>query len=372
MLKQKIFLSSALSLCLGLGVFYTLPAIAVPSLSSYEIAQGDGDPEEAAMVEAENAKAQADENASDLLTDEKEETADDAVATITAEGDFLLPTYLLPVESEQQTEIQTKTAEAAPNDMVEIEKKSVTTTSTKTTTTSHDLPLVVLSQNAPAPAQDIEIDIDTNALTAQAAVPQTPRQIGSGHARATNTATQSNAPVQSRTTKTTVASTKPILIPLTSLPEQPATEPPLPPERVRHVIPSVYADQFLSAVEQGQKPSFIMPQEIKVSFYKNATEFSGQSLKWIKAFTKSALSDPRLVVEVRMSKEDPAVQYKRMAIIRNALRGNGLSPHQIRIVQTNRPADSIVLRTVTKPEDTQIVMAKSATGRKTQKRTINW
>ena len=85
MVKHKFFFTSAIGICMILGALCAYPVCA-------ELAQGDGDPNETA----------------ELLTDEKEDTAEDAVATITAEGDFLLPTYLLPVEGE-----------TASNDMLE-------------------------------------------------------------------------------------------------------------------------------------------------------------------------------------------------------------------------------------------------------------
>lgn len=344
MVKHKLFFTSALGICMILGALCVHPVYA-------EIAQGDGDPNETA----------------ELLTDEKDDTAEDAVATITAEGDFLLPTYLLPVEGE-----------TASSDMIEVKEsesaKTTTTTTTTTRTTTQELPIVLTSQSAGttlAPAgEDINIDIDiaslstTAAGTTQSNGSRTPKQLGTGHTAGGTTTTTTT-----RVTKT--ARTTPILIPLAPLPEAPAVEP-APDKHVRHVIPSEYADQFLSASEQGEKPGFIMPQEIKVSFYKNATDFSGQTLKWIKAYAKSALADPRLVVEVRVSNQDPEIQYKRLALVRNTLMSNGLSSHQIRMIQTNREPDSLVLRTALKSDPKQVVVTKSSTGRKIEKQTTTW
>lgn len=343
MVKHKFFFTSAIGICMILGALCAYPVCA-------ELAQGDGDPNETA----------------ELLTDEKEDTAEDAVATITAEGDFLLPTYLLPVEGE-----------TASNDMIEVKEgdtTKTTTTTTTTRTTTQELPIVLTSQNTavtPAPVgEDINIDIDvaslsktTEGITSSSS--RTPKQLGTGHTASGTTTTTTTT----RVTKT--ARTTPILIPLAPLPEAPAVEP-TPDKYVRHVVPSEYADQFLSASEQGEKPGFIMPQEIKVSFYKNATDFSGQTLKWIKAYAKSALADPRLVVEVRVSNQDPEIQYKRLALVRNTLMSNGLSSHQIRMIQTNREPDSLVLRTALKSDPKQVVVTKSSTGRKIEKQTTTW
>lgn len=346
MFKQKIFLSSAISLCLSAAFFYAFPAFSkVSDVLDFEIAQGDGDP-------SENA-------APDLLNDEKDETADDAVATITAEGDFLLPTYLLPVESDVKTD-----PEGQKPEMIEVDT---------TQTNTQDIPGLMAEQaandavpsdegmdaptnsNTPAVTEDINIDIDTNVMQ-QAAEPVRPRQIGTGHANRTATQT---------------AGGKPILIPLTPLQEQPEQEP-MPKERVRHVVPSEYADNMLGALEKNTRPGFIMPQEIKVSFYKDATDFSGQTLKWIKAFSMNALADPRLIIQIRLSTQNPGIQQKRLIVLENTLKGNGLSPHQLQIVYTDRSADSLVLRTMVKPENMEVRVKKSSMGKNIEKRTTKW
>jgi hypothetical protein len=115
-----------------------------------------------------------------------------------------------------------------------------------------------------------------------------------------------------------------------------------------------------------------MPQEIKVSFYENASHFSGQTIKWIKAFSVSAMNDPRLIVEVRLSTQNPSVQQKRLSIIQNTLVGNGLSPHQIQVIFTDRPADSLILRTALKPELAQVSGLNEKKGRRSQKQTMRW
>lgn len=355
MLKQKIFLSSAISICLGIAFFYAFPALSKTlSSSDFELAEGDGDP-------SENTSA-------DLLNDEKDETADDAVATITAEGDFLLPTYLLPVENEAKTETAVSKAE-----MIEVDS---------TQTNTQDIPGIMAAEaadNAASPseetlseeeivqadtgnvaavvADEVDIDIDTNALQ-KADKPVQPRQIGSGYAKGTAGQTAS-------------AGGKPILIPLTPLKEQPEAEP-MPKQRVRHVVPSEYADDMLGALEANTRPDFIMPQEIKVSFYKDATDFSGQTLKWIKAFSMNALTDPRLIIQIRLSTQNPSIQQKRLIVLENTLKGNGLSPHQLQVVYSDRPTDSLVLRTMIKPENAEIRVRKSSTGKNIEKRMTKW
>ena len=56
---------------------------------------------------------------------------------------------------------------------------------------------------------------------------------------------------------------------------------------------SVYADKVLEAAQTNQELPLIMPMDLKVSFYPNAADFSGQTIKWLKVFTHKALQDPR-------------------------------------------------------------------------------
>lgn len=364
MVKQKIFLSSALGLCLGFCLFYTPcapAAISVPA--GFELSQGDGDPSEEIPAE--------------LLTDEKDETSEDAVATITAEGDFLLPTYLLPVEGENAD------TQTANNEMVEVGTTTTTTTTITTTTTTQDQPVVAAAQanepaNTNAAVSDELAVVNVSEGSAKPAEPQTPRAIGSGYTNRLIAASSQQsenvltpAPAAPATPATSSAQATPILIPLAALPATPEPDPVVEPHE-RKVIPSEYADQMLHALGRNEHPGFIMPREIKVSFYKNATDFSGQTLKWIKAFSINALNDPRLIIQVRLSRKNPSIQYKRLSVIKNTLIGSGLSPHQIQIVYTARPSDSLVLRLTDKPEAAQVTIRKSGSGRRIEKRTTKW
>ena len=466
MAKQHIFFGSALGLCLSLSLVYAPDALAnKTNWQDADLSQGDGDPLE--------------ELPEELISEEKksdatQEISEDDVATITAEGDFLLPTFLLPVEETAETSQLTASVETketpsqvtatqqttqTQNADTQVIDETVTTrtiTTTTTTTTTEDLPIYVVStqpttktvvqptpqetQNVKETDQKTSPQSDTSVEIAQADKVATPQKVALPKTSLTQTTAPSypiddktssaDLPVvlattstqnvklpQTQTTQTTVKttqvtttpavqsvvpqptpivqsgknietkntailtpvtptytapSTRPILIPLAPLPKVAEPEPTAPTPPVRKVIPSEYADYMLTALEKNERPGFIMPQEIKVSFYKNASHFSGQTIKWIKAFSMKALNDPRLVVQVRLSTQNPAVQQKRLSIIKNTLIGNGLSPHQIQIVFTDRPTDSLVLRTINKPEHTQISVRKSQSGRRVEKRTTKW
>ncbi|MBR4927820.1 MAG: hypothetical protein IKY98_05795 [Alphaproteobacteria bacterium] len=405
MVKQKIFLSTAMGLCLSFCLICTTtPALADGFFVDYELAQGDGDPDEVVPQEKQN-------------TSENEETDDEDVATITAEGDFLAPTFLLPVQEEAPVSASKTTGILADEKSSET-VTTTTTTITTTTTTSQDLPIYNVSQNkvvetsekqktdkptvAPVSKTTDNADVASKTVvttenkTAQKIVPTpiTPvgveptlpvreaRNIGSGYVnrtiapvpldKAVKPATPADpTPQPVETVQKPIEKTRPILIPLAELPKVAQKEPDIE-TPTRKIIPSEYADRMLSAVSANTRPDFIMPQEIKVSFYKDATAFSGQTIKWIKAFSLTALNDPRLIVQIRLSSCSPDIQYKRLQIVKNTLIGNGLSPHQIQIVTTNRPADSLILRTIEKPEHARQSLIKSSSGRRVEKRTTKW
>ena len=80
---KKIYKSIISSVLMTGVVFATLPAFADGDLLEMET-----------LTVAETEKIS--ENANALLPDEEGIQVEDAVATVTADGDFLLPTYLLP------------------------------------------------------------------------------------------------------------------------------------------------------------------------------------------------------------------------------------------------------------------------------------
>ena len=386
MAKQRIFLQSAIGLCFSLSLLCPAFAMASSYIFDEGMAQGDGDPNENDLLEvtAKEGTAEVDEN----------------VATITAEGDFLVPTYLLPVAEEEVNVVsENKVDSISKVDNNVSVTKTITTT---TTTTTKEVPVFVVSESSKkksgtdvegisgaVPIVDVHAQLveDEKVLQSEPVKIQQPtagdiqkqvvvatHNIGTGYntpktVRNDIKLKAPEAPVVSKTVQT--EQFRPVLIPLAPLPKTAEPEPTLQPH-VRKIIPSEYADKMLTALEENKRPDFIMPQEIKVSFYKDASHFSGQTIKWIKAFSVNVMNDPRLIVQVRLSTQNPHIQQKRLSIIQNTLIGNGLSPHQIQVVFTNRPSDSLVLRTMMKPELEQVSVLNKKTGHRGEKRTTRW
>jgi len=280
----------------------------------------DGDPSEIAIQEI-DTKTSVVEMGNELRPDEQAAPAEGAVATITADGDFLLPTYLLPGET------------------ANVER---TTTVEKV----YEQPAVQQTQNQVVEQQEvvsktskqiIQQDDELEALLRQT---MADKNLGSGSQYARQAET-----------------TKKILIPLAPLPEVEKAEPTLPPHE-RAIVHGDYANQMVGSLKSGEPMAFKMPHELKIMFYPKASAFSGQTLKWIKGFALTALEDPRLVVEVRASCAEAHLQATRLKLVKDALKGAGLSTHQIVINYTNRPVDTMLLRAVPRVETEELVLTK--------------
>ena len=280
----------------------------------------------------------------ELRPDEQEALSEEAVATVTADGDFLLPTYLLPGETAnvertttiekiyEKPSLQPKTIQnqiVVQDQIIEQErnveaKQDVTGRQTARTT--------VVDRQEQRARQD---ELDT--LLRQAEEEGYRRGIREG------------------TKKVEVP--KKLLIPLAPLPSVEKAEPALPPHQ-RAVIHGEYADQMVGSLKSGDPLAFKMPHELKIIFYPKASAFSGQTLKWIKGFALAAVDDPRLIVEVRASCAEADLQATRLKLVKDALKGAGLSTHQIVINYTNRPVDTMLLRAVPRIEAEELVLTK--------------
>jgi len=311
----KRYTSTVSTICLIAVLGCVAPALA------------DGDPAEAAIREI-DTKTTVVEVSNELRPDEQAAPADEAVATVTADGDFLLPTYLLPGETanvERTTTIEKVYEDPAvrktQNQVVE-QKKVVEQKQDVMTETSKKI---------------VQQDDELEELLRQTVAD---KHIGSGFKSAHQAETS-----------------KKILIPLAPLPEVEKAEPTLPPHE-RSIVHGDYANQMVGSLKSGEPMAFKMPHELKIIFYPKASAFSGQTLKWVKGFALAALEDPRLVVEVRASCAEARLQADRLKLVKDALKGAGLSTHQIVVNYTNRPVDTMLLRAVPRVEAEELVMTQ--------------
>lgn len=243
--------------------------------------------------------------AEDLLMDEQGPTVPEAIDTITANTDFLTPTYTAPAE-----------------------------------------------QTAPVPS---EVDILNEIFGSDTPIPEQ------------NIPTQK--PVQHTfTPQTGVQRTDmPLLTPLPPQPIFARADAPIPAPKTYFTQPP-YADQAL-AMASSPASSLSMPREIRITFYKDQTSFSAQALKWVKSLAVRVVNDPRLVAEIRISEETPKIQEKRLSVLLQILKEEGISAHQIRLYKTARDANSILIGYADNPDLTRVSDKNSKKG---VQKTINW
>ena len=294
------------------------------------MAFADGDPLELETVSAEVTEEVV-ENA--LLPDETGVQTEDAVATVTADGDFLLPTYLLPGDTAMIE--RTTTVEQVYETPKVIREKEVV------------VPVAVAEALKTATTQDITdkkivSEEDELEVLLRQTEPAPVLKLGEGHKK-------KEAQVK--------VPPKKLLIPLAPVPtaQMEETDVPLKEKVISH---SDYADRITQSIKADEKLPFLMPHEIRITFYPKASTFSGQSLKWVRAFALAALKDPRLVVEVRASCAEADLQDARLALVKGALQSAGLSTHQIIVNYTNRPVDTMLLRAVPRPEAMETVITQ--------------
>ena len=294
------------------------------------MAFADGDPLELETVSVEVTEEVV-ENA--LLPDETGVQTEDAVATVTADGDFLLPTYLLPGDTAMIE--RTTTVEQVYETPKVIREKEVV------------VPVAVAEALKTATTQDITdkkivSEEDELEVLLRQTEPAPVLKLGEGHKK---------QEVQVKVPP------KKLLIPLAPvpIPQMEETDIPLKEKVISH---SDYADRITQSIKADEKLPFLMPHEIRITFYPKASTFSGQSLKWVRAFALAALKDPRLVVEVRASCAEADLQDARLALVKGALQSAGLSTHQIIVNYTNRPVDTMLLRAVPRPEAMETVITQ--------------
>jgi hypothetical protein len=314
-MRYKKIYKSIISSVFAAGILFVVPS-----------AFADGDP-------LEFGAAQMPENA--LLPDEEGIQAENALATVTADGDFLLPTYLLPGDT--ATIERTTTVEQVYETPQVIREKEVV------------VPVSVakaLDIATTAKRTDKKIINEEDELEAllQQTAPQPVLKLGEGHKIEEKVVQKKEQP-------------KKILIPLAAVPVVQSEDVTVP-VKERVIAPSEYADQMANSIKSDEKLPCLMPHEIRITFYPKASTFSGQALKWVRAFALAALKDPRLIVEVRASCAEADLQDTRLALVKGALQSAGLSTHQIKVVYTDRPVDTMLLRAVPRQEITETVVTQ--------------
>ena len=246
----------------------------------------------------------------DLLSDEQGPTALEAVATVTANEDFLLPSYVAPSEN-------------------------------------------TVSAETPSPVPS-EVDILNEIFGSPAPA-----------AKATQQVMKTTQHTFSPRTGVERTDEMPLLTPLPPLPiirNEPVIE-----SKKTVFKQSGYADQAL-AMAGTNTTGLGMPREIRITFYPGQSTFSAQALKWAKAFAMRVVNHPTLLAEIRVSEQNWPLQEKRLAVLLQILKEVGVSAHQIRSYKTGRDENTILMGYTNNPDYTSVENTKTERIQKT----IDW
>ena len=250
--------------------------------------------------------------AADLLEDEQGPTNPEAVATVTANENFLTPTYAAPVSSASSTM-------AVPSE-VDILNEIF-----GSTIPLFDEPEVASTQQSKQYTFSPRVGVQKKQET-------------------------------------------PLLTPLPSLYQVPTDDGFIEPKKSAFNQTGL-ADQAL-AMALSDSSGIGMPREIRIKFYPNQATFSAQALKWIKSFAVRVANNPTLLAEIHISSENQQLQERRLSILIQILKEVGVSAHQVRLYKTNRDENTVLMGYANNPDYT-MPGNNNKTKERVQK-TINW
>lgn len=393
-LKSLLFATSVLSSFFLLSSYTSVGAktlwLEEDDFRSSTIAQGDAEEvpaeflltDEEMQIQTQDIQNTAANAASGAATNEK-------IPTITAEGGFLLPTYVLP-EANQGPTASTVAAVDANNPWRGEEQAAVPSPARSVN------PVKIAGMAQPAETnQQLNMDTqllqnieqqyrDTTQLLADTAKRLAALENGVNDLKEKNTQLTQTAPASAPAAVREPVRRQPLLLPLAPVQAEKTEAKPAAVTPVRVQPDKVfYIDYVLSVLDRvnnqpvtySESDDMVLrsiPQELKLNFLPNSADISTQSFKWIKAFSyhpKKSMAD---IVEVRMSSQDLELQSRRFALIKGALLSNGLSPRQIRFVLTDRDPDSIVLRNVKVQPEQEVFYERQKNGTYTPQIIQKW
>lgn len=109
-----------------------------------------------------------------------------------------------------------------------------------------------------------------------------------------------------------------------------------------------FVDRITGRIRRSNnKPTKILPAEMRLAFQPNRAEISGTTLKWIHAFANKVNSDRSVILEIRIDGTSSyALQQKRLNLLHNILTNKGVDYRKINTVFTTREPNSFIIRTV--------------------------
>ncbi len=349
MFQQQFYLIGLLVIVVGTGGF-------TPSYGQNTPVKAENTPviESDSLSDVSKVDSEIQKEASAPTQKANADVGEENVATITAEGDFIVPTFLLPSVEQNKPGMKTQTV---------MERKE--------TNTVRKLPVVKITQTELIPVRE-QMAVERR-LTGKTTKTSKMYKEALARSKGVTAASSGVKEYDNEAVETKSAKKKKLLLPLKPMPKPVPME-----EEIAGTAPmyktftSETADKVLSSSEDSEDTPLLMPLDIKVTFYPDSAEFSGQMVKWIKVFSMRARNDPRYMVDIRLSTKNPVVQQKRLMVIQQILKNNGLSQHQIVVDYVNRPENSLILRMVKKEESVETEKIQLKNGQVKERKTINW
>lgn len=415
-LKSFLMFSTVFSVVIGLSATVADAKTVWLDENQFQVAQGDGDyqPTNFTLTEEE---VSLQTNAMKMASTKKQKEAvdDKKLPTLTSEGSFLLPTYILP---EAQAE--------APKTVTSVDEQNPwrkQATSSKSTVDQKGVELKGIETSEPTSTPAVEdkqllANIEKQYQDTNALLESTAKRLAALESGIENLSKQ--APVVKASEpnvivpKATFEVEKVAMIPATteekeesctsiskSTPRAPLLLPLAP---IRTVATSETASSVQAEAKTASKVAPIkkeyvdyileviarnaskqtrfsssdemvlrsIPKEMKISFLPESADLSAQAFKWIKVFSYNPKRSVISAVEVRLSPDNLDLQSRRFALIKGALLANGVAPRQIRFVFTDRDADTVVLRNIELPPEEELLLEKGKNGKVSQQIIQKW
>ena len=226
------------------------------------------------------------------------------------------------------------------------------------------------SEQQPLPTQNVPTDIDilTEIFGDQAASKQAVEDTSSlpPQKPRIQTTTQTFYPTPKSVRKTELV---PLLTPLPPLPKLP--EPSVTPTK-RMQYSSPYATKLLAKESGKTKINVQLPKEIRLEFTANSTQLTNSAVKWVSAYALHVQKNPTQVVSLRVSYQNWAVQQARLGIIMQIMMEKGLPVRQIRIYQSDRNPDTLVIGADDNPELTHAITSEDVKKVNKEQKVLSW
>ncbi len=186
-----------------------------------------------------------------------------------------------------------------------------------------------------------------------------------------NQATQQVAQPKTQTTQLSQQTKQPkeLLTPLDPLPT--LTEKPLQLNKPK-IYTSQYAVKLLNKEEGKNKINMTIPTDLRLTFTPNSTQLTESALNWISAYALHIQKDPRLEAIIRISNKNWPLQQARLSLIVKKMMEKGLSTQQIRILQSNRDENTLIIGKQTNKNQTPIITPQETKKIIKKQKTLLW